>query len=559
MVKKACALFCLFLLLGTTIMADVYAAKASVWATPSLITPDETFNLTITVEGSSAGRPELSVLEKDFQILNQVNSSAISMINGSTSIKKSWTITLLPKRKGKLTIPVIKVGEDFTNPITVEVTDTLPDNNKADKEVFIETDVTPVAPYVSGQILITQKLHHAVPIDNASLTPPEIEGDAAEVLALNSRPSYYRTVNDRRYQVIERSYAVFPKRSGKINIEAARFKAVVPDERQTGNGFGMFNMFSSGRTIRAFSKPMSIEVKSRNPAYTGKEWLPAKNLTVYGRWSKPVNQLVAGEPVTLALGIIADGLRAEQLPDMQLDLPRGIKSYAEPVELKNNTTNSGVSGEWKQTFTLIPAGGGEINLPEIRIPWWNVTTDTEEVAVLFSETLKISGEPMAAKDFEISKPADNPRQHESATISSSYIAWYVGGGFALLVIAGSIFLTRRYRMTKRFEQKRQRQQDKIWEQLADAGRKKSAGDMQNAVIQWAKEIAKIRPATMEAIAEAENGFLRVEIQALSAALYGKQTVSWDGLALYKKLKAFSAVHENTLQKGSSKLVELNPI
>lgn len=557
MVKKGRSLLCMLLILSTSFMMEAYAAKASVWATPSVMTPDEPFTLTINVEGSSEGRPDLSVLKKDFQVLGQNNSSAISIINGSTSIKKSWAITLLPKSKGKLTVPAIKVGKDFTNPITIEVTDTLPESEQADKEVFIETDVTPTSPYVSGQILITQKLHHAVPIDNASLTPPEIEDDAAEILVLNSRPNYYRTVNGRRYQVIERSYAIFPKRSGQINMAASRFRAVVPDERQTGNGFGMFNMFTSGRTVRAFSKPITIDVKSRNSAYTGQEWLPAKNLTVYGKWSKPVDQLVAGEPVTLVLGIIADGLRAEQLPDLQLDLPKGVKSYADPVELKNNKTNSGVTGEWVQKFTLIPAGGGEINLPEIRIPWWNVTTDEEEVAVLFSEVLKISGEPMAEKDLEM----------ESSTVKEGVnteeapgnkIGWYLGVSFAGLLLGGIAYFVKRYRIIKQSQLDKQKHIDQVWEGLVAATKQKSAVAMQVAVTQWAKEIVGINPATLEAIAEAEDGFLKKEIQALSEALYAKRDVSWDGVSLYKKLKQFPSIDAHKSQQNLGGLPALNP-
>lgn len=558
MVKRKCSLFLLVVLLGVSLMAEVYAAKASVWATPAVITPDEPFTLTINVEGSTAGRPDLSVLKKDFQTLSQNNSSAISIINGTTSIKNSWTITLLPKSKGKLTVPAIKIGNDFTNPITIEVTDTLPESEQADKEVFIETDVIPSSPYVSGQILITQKLHHAVPIDNASLTPPEIEDDAAEILVLNSRPSYYRTVDDRRYQVIERSYAIFPKRSGQINIAASQFRAVVPDARQTGNGFGMLNMFTSGRSVRAFSKPMTIDVKPRSASFTGQEWLPAKNLTVYGKWSKPVDQLVAGEPVELVLGIIADGLRAEQLPDMQLDLPQGIKSYAEPVELKNNTTNSGVTGEWKQKFTLIPAGGGEINLPEIRVPWWNVTTDAEEVSVLFSQTLKISGEPLAKKDLEVDSSTYNEAVTEEQ-VSQGRVWWYLGITLAGLLLGGIAYWMRRYHRIKQSRIHKQQHIDKIWEQLANATKRRSAKDMERAVMTWAREIAGIRPATLEAIAEASDGYLGAEIRDLSAALYAQRDVQWDGRNLYQKLRKFSASEARKRQQDLGGLAALNPV
>ena len=94
----ACLLFSLSSLL--------YAEKVSVWLNPAVVGPSQPVTLTISVESSNDGKPDLSVLEKDFQILHRSNSSSISMSNGGTGgtkIRRDWDVVLR-----KMTFPAFR-------------------------------------------------------------------------------------------------------------------------------------------------------------------------------------------------------------------------------------------------------------------------------------------------------------------------------------------------------------------------------------------------------------------------------------------------------------------
>ena len=92
-----------------------------------------------------------------------------------------------------------------------------------------------------------------------------------------------------------------------------------------------------------------------------------------------------GIPVTLTLELTARGALGKQLPSLE----RQLKSDSFRVYRDSTTTSSGVSndgeqllGSRKETYTLIPLRDGWIRLPQIRVAWWDVDTDSAMVAGL---------------------------------------------------------------------------------------------------------------------------------------------------------------------------------
>src|SRR5690554_1398542 len=82
-----------------------------------------------------------------------------------------------------------------------------------------------------------------------------------------------------------------------------------------------------------------------------------------------------------------------------------------------------VIGQVEQTQALVPVPGhsGEVVLPEIRVPWWDVVEDREKVAVLPARTLQLTGmsssgaaqsQQGASATAEEALPLDSPG-HES--------------------------------------------------------------------------------------------------------------------------------------------------
>jgi hypothetical protein len=101
-----------------------------------------------------------------------------------------------------------------------------------------------------------------------------------------------------------------------------------------------------------------------------------------------------GQPVSLALELSAEGGDAAQLPNLEEQLVSpDFRVYREQTTTDNGLSGDGRSLIAKRTeyYTLVPQTGGNVRLPEITVPWWNIDTETRQVARLPIRTLSISG------------------------------------------------------------------------------------------------------------------------------------------------------------------------
>ncbi len=76
--------------------------------------------------GGNGGQPDLSPLQRDFEVLGTSTSSQFSMINGRTSSLHRVAGAIVPRRSGDLTIPALQSGSERSQPLTLKVTDTPP-------------------------------------------------------------------------------------------------------------------------------------------------------------------------------------------------------------------------------------------------------------------------------------------------------------------------------------------------------------------------------------------------------------------------------------------------
>ncbi len=84
----------------------------------------DTATLRISTTGEDKGkRPDLTPLQKDFEVLGTSSSSQIRIINGQHSEKREWLIELAPLGKGTITIPALSVGNSKTAALTLQVSE----------------------------------------------------------------------------------------------------------------------------------------------------------------------------------------------------------------------------------------------------------------------------------------------------------------------------------------------------------------------------------------------------------------------------------------------------
>ncbi|HHL18376.1 MAG TPA: hypothetical protein ENJ33_01425 [Thiothrix sp.] len=545
------------------------AAKISVWVHPAVVEPNETLTLTVSAEGAINDKPDFSVLEKDFQLLRHNNSSSVDMKRGSTLIKRNWMVTLLPRAMGKTIIPAIKIGHYTTTPLTIEVSKKPAIVHTRKERIFIEIEATPQQPYVNSQVLLAQRLYYAVPLDQAKLSEPIIKNNAAEIIPLRSRPAYTQEIGGRSYHVIERSYALFPKQSGEITIEPAEFRGLVPDEQRVKT-FSTFNLYSRAQHAEhIISKPLTLAIKARAASFRGKDWLPAKNVTLFGKWSMPSgSEVKVGDSITLEVGVVSSGLRAASIPDFAFDVPDEIRFYVEKPTFDFTMAHSGLSGIRKQNITFMvtrpPVKDNVLHLPRLRLAWWNTLTDQQEEAVLAGITLKVSGSfsSVVSPNFPSNSASLSKKQTE---FFAAYPWWLVLLSLVLLTfIFFSFYQHYRMRSKKTIQAtlltdmstkqpyphqskqehvlKKEGNTPHILLEIQVACEDANPMQAQQALQQWAAEVIGIKPAILSVIATINSDFSR-EIALLSQALYAKQEAQWQGQGLWLAVQHYHAEYQ----------------
>ena len=400
-------LFSITALLLLTILLAPLSAHAAVTAhvDRNTINEGDTFTLNLTVSGNDSGQPDLSVLHQDFTVIGTGQRSEIQIINGSFTSQHAWTITLSPRHTGKLIIPAIPVGKSSSTAIAVTV---LPANaaidNGPDKgDVFIEVNATPDKPYVQAQVLYTVRLYYDAPVRQGTLSDPTL--DNAIVQKLGDDSNFETQRGGRHYQVIERRYAIFPQRSGTLEIPPVVFDGAISDpSSRTGDPF--FDSFNPAtRHVRLRSRKLDIQVATQPASYQGANWLPAQDIELEQHWSPQHPQFRVGEPVTRSVIIHAKGLSASQLPDLPLPNQSGLKLYPDQPQTSNKPNGDTLVSTREQKIAMIPTQAGDITLPAIELNWWDTQAKRQRTAMLPAQTIHVLAGAIASAGSNTATPA----------------------------------------------------------------------------------------------------------------------------------------------------------
>lgn len=356
----------------------------------------DTLALIISLEGQAREHePDLTPLDKDFEVIGTGTSTQLNIVNGQRSMKMEWRIQLDVKRNGSLTIPAISIGPYKTEKISIEVLPAKTLTAGQTDSVFLELDIDPKSPYVQQQVLLTLRLFHSVSLLDGSLDEPESPDLVIERMGEDS--SYETKKGSQRFRVIERKYALFPQKSGVISIPELRFQGRIP----TNNGYNRF--LDRGRLLSRKTEAMDIQVRPKPDSYPkGAVWLPANDLELEENWPDTQSKFEVGSPITRTLVLSATGLTAAQLPEFEMSSGPNFSIYPDQAISDSQSGNRWLGSVQQQKFALVPNQSGAIELPEIRIPWWDTSQDKLAEAIIPAKTLEV--EASANQPQVVAKP-----------------------------------------------------------------------------------------------------------------------------------------------------------
>jgi hypothetical protein len=343
----------------------------------------ETVTLNLRVNGGGmAAAPDLGVLSKDFAVLGTSSNTSISIVNGSRSAQLTIGIALRPLHTGTLTIPALSFAGGTTQPLQLEVGAPDPKASASGrKDVFVDATVEPASGYVGQQLVYTERLYFAANLTNGALEDPQLAG--VDVRRLGDEINYQAERGGRRYNVIERRYALIPQREGHLDIPSVAFQGDMVDMNDPDAFFG------NATPVSASSPAVSIDVRPAPAQAAHAAWLPAHELALSLDGGPAHGDLRVGQALNVVMSVQATGLPYEALPALSLPALDGATVY--PDKPVNGTR---VNGQWlvgsrQQGFAIVPSRAGTLTIPETTLSWWNVATDRAEVARIPAQSFHV--------------------------------------------------------------------------------------------------------------------------------------------------------------------------
>jgi len=547
----------LFVLLG--FVTSVLAVEIEVSTDRNPVNLNESFQLIFSAHDTPDGNPDFSPLEKDFEIINQEQQQSTEIINWKRTKTVKWILTLIPKRSGNLIIPVIHFAQDTSPFLALTVNDAVHSTRTQD-DLFLQVSVDKLKPYVQEQVIYTLKLFRKVNITQAQLTEPKLADAVVEKLGEDKK--YRSQYQGKNYIVIERKYAVFPQKSGPLDIKPLTLIAdIIAANQSQFNGF--FNRQRT-RTQRIESDAIHLDVQPVPAEMKGTVWLPAEQVYLEEKWPTKIAEIKVGEPVTRTITLLAKGVTSGILPELYTHkMPANLKAYPDQPVIKEQDKVDGVIAFREEKVALIPSKAGTYSLPAIEIPWWNTKTNKKEMARLAKR--RIIAVAATVPDISMSlppTPVDTPELQSLSEEKTKLLVresaenkrWF----WLALFFASAWLVTLIYFLLQRSAKAKSKNNtstkrvvnilESVEKQLKQACMENDTNLAKEVLLRWGKQL--FQKNSLASIAVQCDDLLQQEILALNTVLYAAKAQTWEGGAsLWAAFK----------QEGTHKQAETNDI
>lgn len=334
---------------------------------------NESFTLTIAADEDiprAAFRSDK--LLDDFVVGATSVDRSTRLIQGQMNRQTRWQVTLVARQPGTYQIPSFTIEGAQTQPIELEVLTASPGESERGA-VFLTANIDNQAPYVQQQVRYEVKLHLAQTLESGSISPPQL--DNADIQQLGRDDDQEEVIDGKRYRVISRTYLITPRRSGDLTLQGSRFDGQVRDANARG-----FASFSRPQSVTALAPDVDLQIKPQPQDYQGR-WLPSQQVVLQDELDQDQHFQV-GEPVTRRVTLTAEGVREDQLPDLDNNYPAALRFYPERTQRESFNHQGQRIAQATFNGVFIPTEAGTYQLPAVEVPWWDVNSDRLQTARL---------------------------------------------------------------------------------------------------------------------------------------------------------------------------------
>ncbi len=507
---------------------------------------------------------DTSVLLRDFIVGRTSVSSQTSMVNFNTTRTTTWTTVLIARKSGELLIPAFDINGVKTQAIAIKALEANTSSAASQQDLFITTQVSATDIYVQQQITLKVKLHFAAELKRGSLTEPTLTG--ANILQIGKDKESENIIKGKRYRIIERVYAISPQQSGEVILKSPIFSGeiIMPSSRRSN-----FLSFADTKPVSVIGDDIPLTIKAI-PTQINGPWLPSELLALHQEWQPDPKQFKVGEPITRTITLTAAGLSEEQLPEINLTVPQGLKVYPDQAELHTGLNNERLVSQKVVNFAIVASQAGEYQLPEIAINWWNTVTNKAEIAKIPAQNITILANPDLAPVSPVT-PLKSPTANSEQLTPTSKVEtviiqqntvwqWLFLALWLLTLLAWYLSAKRPFKSISLSNASNASVNNAHLELLAAC--KQNDGELAlSCLLPWAQSqvsdtTQSDSPTTLDAIHGYFNDkALSDAIIELQQSYYGKNPSQWSGNNL---LHAIQVLDKNNNRKSPATTIGINP-
>ncbi|MCY1425000.1 Oxygen tolerance [compost metagenome] len=335
-----------------------------------------------------------------------------------------------------------------------------------------------------------------------------------------------------RHGVIEVRYAIFPQKSGVLNIPPQVFSATLvdPGSDTSYQPFGP----RPGKLSRVNSPRIPLTVLPKPADYPADvPWLPARNLVLTESWSPDPGNVQTGDSLTRSLMLNVEGLSSAQIPPLPATRAQGLRRYPDQPQLGNRIDERGLIGSREEREALVPTTSGRLELPAVSITWWNTRDNHLERSEIAARTLEVAVNP----ELEA-----NPAQSAGTAVGNAVVParlwpWQLACAlFACTTLLGFGLWWRARRQPAILPTAQTGPSPRtLLDELRRACQSNDPHATRQALDNWARQ----QPETLADMA-ARFVPLSDAMDGLNGALYSEAGQHWQGEDLWKAIRALPA-------------------
>jgi hypothetical protein len=499
-------------------------------------------------------------LEADFKVLD-TRSRVTRVLKGKQTMHRMhWSVTLVPRRSGRLRIPALGFGDNHSDVLWLDVEPVSP-ALQTRQNAFIEIEAIPHKPYPGQQTRIILRLLHNLDVLDGRLEDPGIE--QARVFRSGRDALYSRMRDGESFSVLERSILLIPESADTLAIGPAGYRGVITPVNEPGGEV----IQEDPRYIYRNSDALQLQVRELPSGFDREGWLPAQDLEMDLAWDEFPQPVTIGDSLGVTLTLQAVGLPAEALPaDLLLRESNHFRIYADQANrstrVEGLARDAQLIGRLQQRHVIIIDQAGVVTLPQLRLTWWDVKRDAARVATLDATSITVAaadpGIDADHHDILSSLAAAKPGGWLIQPLFR-YWPWFTAASMLLLIaglLSAATGLRRRLAATAR----RALQLRQCRRVLKQACLENDAAAAHRALIAWSRlHWRDMRISSLHSIASrCGSRDWKEPLARLDAALFAARSGGWQGRELWHLVRMLGRTGAGRLATRSKRLPGLYP-